>query len=417
MGKRESNPCGRVWRERLRHLRACRVEALFPLPLFPFPVRSNNTPPAKVQQERSKEAHAAAMISREILEKIKHRHEEVQQQMADPAVANDPSQIAALGKEHSRLEEVVAAIERYEALLKEREGLRELAEGEEGELAEMAQDELASLEERLPAQERALRLQLVPDDPEAVKNAIIEIRAGTGGDEAALFAGDLFRLYTRFAERRGWRVETISLSPGAQGGFKEVVFSVEGKGVFGVMKYESGVHRVQRVPETESSGRIHTSAATVAVLPEAADVDVDLKQHELTIDTYRSSGPGGQSVNTTDSAIRITHEPTGLVVTCQDEKSQHKNRAKAMRVLRSRLYEKKLEEQQSERAEERRAQVGSGDRSAKIRTYNFPQDRVTDHRLEGDDKNYALRDVIDGDLEPIIEALRMEENAARLGEI
>ncbi|PSQ68176.1 MAG: peptide chain release factor 1, partial [Bacteroidetes bacterium QH_2_67_10] len=321
------------------------------------------------------------MLDRDILDKIKARHEEVQQKMADPAVAGDPQQIAELGKEHSRLEDVVAAIERYEAMIEERADLREL--------------------------------QLVPDAPEDDKSAIVEIRAGTGGDEAALFAGDLFRLYTRFAEGRGWRIETISLSHGTQGGFKEIVFSVEGEGVFGVMKYESGVHRVQRVPETESSGRIHTSAATVAVLPEAEEVDVDLEQHELTVDAYRASGPGGQSVNTTDSAIRITHEPTGLVVTCQDEKSQHKNRTKAMRVLRSRLYEKKREKQQEERAQARREQVGSGDRSAKIRTYNFPQDRVTDHRLTGDEKNYALADVIDGDLDDIIEALRMKENAER----
>ncbi|PSQ83501.1 MAG: peptide chain release factor 1 [Bacteroidetes bacterium QS_7_67_15] len=357
------------------------------------------------------------MIDRDILDKIKARHEEVQQKMADPAVAGDPQQIAELGKEHSRLEDVVAAIERYEAMIEERADLRELAEDEDGELADMAQAELDDLEDRLPETERALRLQLVPDAPEDDKSAIVEIRAGTGGDEAALFAGDLFRLYMRFAEGRGWRIETISLSHGTQGGFKEIVFSVEGEGVFGVMKYESGVHRVQRVPETESSGRIHTSAATVAVLPEAEEVDVDLEQHELTVDAYRASGPGGQSVNTTDSAIRITHEPTGLVVTCQDEKSQHKNRTKAMRVLRSRLYEKKREKQQEERAQARREQVGSGDRSAKIRTYNFPQDRVTDHRLTGDEKNYALADVIDGDLDDIIEALRMKENAERLGEI
>jgi peptide chain release factor 1 len=357
------------------------------------------------------------MIDRDILDKIKARHEEVQQEMADPAVARDPGQMAELGREHSRLEDVVAAIERYEAMIEEQANLRELAENGEGEIADMAAAELEDLEKRLPATERTLRLQLVPDDPEADRSAIVEIRAGTGGDEAALFAGDLFRLYTRFAEERGWRVETISLSHGTQGGFKEIVFSVEGEGVFGVMKYESGVHRVQRVPETESSGRIHTSAATVAVLPEAEEVDVDLKQHELTVDTFRASGPGGQSVNTTDSAIRITHEPTGLVVSCQDEKSQHKNRAKAMRVLRSRLYEKKREEQQEERAEERRAQIGSGDRSAKIRTYNFPQDRLTDHRLGGDEKNYALSSVIDGDLGPVIEALRMQENAERLGEI
>jgi peptide chain release factor 1 len=357
------------------------------------------------------------MIDRDILDKIKARHAEVQQEMADPAVASDPDQMAELGKEHSRLEDVVAAIERYEALLEERDNLHKMTESEEGEIAEMAQAELEDLRERLPGVERALRFQLVPDDPEAEKSAIVEIRAGTGGDEAALFAGDLFRLYTRFAESRGWRVETISLSHGTQGGFKEIVFSVEGEGVFGTMKYESGVHRVQRVPETESSGRIHTSAATVAVLPEAEEVDVDLKEHELTVDTYRASGPGGQSVNTTDSAIRVTHEPTGVVVTCQDEKSQHKNRAKALRVLRSRLYEKKRERQQEERAEERRSQIGSGDRSAKIRTYNFPQDRLTDHRLASDEKNHTLSSIIDGDLGPIIEALRMQENARRLGEI
>lgn len=358
------------------------------------------------------------MIDADILDEVKRRHREVTDLMAQPDVATDPSRMAELGPEHRRLSEVIDFIERYERMVKERDDLRVMAEEEEDpELREMAQMELTEVEDRLPEVERELRLKLVPDDPEEKKNVIVEVRAGTGGDEAALFAGDLFRMYTRFAERRGWRVEMMEGSEGSQGGFKEVIFGIEGKGAFGTMKYESGVHRVQRVPETESSGRIHTSAATVAVLPEAEEVDVDVNQHDLTIDVYRSSGPGGQSVNTTDSAVRITHEPTGLVVTCQDEKSQHKNRAKAMRVLRSRLYEKKLAERNAERDAKRRSQVGSGDRSAKIRTYNFPQDRVTDHRLEGDDKNYALRDVIDGDLDEIIQSLRMNENAERLSEM
>ncbi len=357
------------------------------------------------------------MINPEILDKIKQRHDEITQLMADPEVATDAVRMTELGKEHGELRSVVQAIDQYEALLNEREGLEELIREEEGELAEMARSELNALEERLPAVERELRLQLVPKAPEDKKSGIVEIRAGTGGDEASLFAGDLYRMYVRFAESKGWRVELIDASEGTQGGFKEITFSMEGRGVFGTMKFESGVHRVQRVPETESSGRIHTSAASVAVLPEAEEVDVQINEHELEIDVYRSSGPGGQSVNTTDSAVRITHVPTGLVVTCQDEKSQHKNKAKAMRVLRSRLYERKLEEQRSERDAVRREMVGSGDRSAKIRTYNFPQDRVTDHRLEGDAKNHPLRDVIDGELSPIIDALRIAENAERLAQL
>jgi peptide chain release factor 1 len=276
---------------------------------------------------------------------------------------------------------------------------------------------LEELEAELPAVEEELRMKLIPKDPEDSKSAILEIRAGTGGDEAALFAGDLYRLYTKYAEGKGWTYEVMDSSHGTQGGFKEIIVSIQGKGAYGTLKYESGVHRVQRVPETESSGRIHTSAATVAVLPEAEEVDVDINPSELKVDTFRASGPGGQSVNTTDSAIRITHMPTKLVVTCQDEKSQHKNKAKAMRVLRSRLYEKKLEERRQKRDEARRSMVGSGDRSAKIRTYNFPQDRVTDHRLEGSDKNHALQSIIDGDLDPIIEALRAEENAEKLANL
>ena len=357
------------------------------------------------------------MIELEKLEKIKNRHAEVEQLMADPEIATDAQRMQALGKEHGELREVVQAIERYESMLHERKDLKSLVRSEEGEMKDLAQSELDALEERLPKVESDLKTMLIPKDPEDKKNAIVEIRAGTGGDEAALFAGDLFRLYTKFAEKHDWAYEIMDASYGSQGGYKEIIFGVQGADVFGTLKYESGVHRVQRVPETESSGRIHTSAATVAVLPEAEEVDMDINPNDLKIDFFRSSGPGGQSVNTTDSAVRITHMPTKLVVTCQDEKSQHKNKAKAMRVLRSRLYEKKLEEQRAERDAVRRSMVGSGDRSDKIRTYNFPQDRVTDHRLEGSDKNHPLQSVIEGDLDPIINALRAEENAERLAKL
>ncbi len=357
------------------------------------------------------------MIDPEILASFKQRYAELNHQMADPAVATDASRMAELSREHGQLRTTVEAIERYETLRAEEEDLRTLAREEEGELAELARAELEEVEGTLPEAEHVLRMELIPRDPEDAKSAIIEVRAGAGGDEAALFAGDLYRMYQRFAEIRGWRTDVMDVSAGTQGGFKEVIFSIEGQGAFGTMKYESGVHRVQRVPETESSGRIHTSAASVAVLPEAEEVDVAISPHELTIDVYRSSGPGGQSVNTTGSAVRITHDPTGLVVTCQDEKSQHKNKAKAMRVLRARLYERQLEEQRAERDAVRRQMVGSGDRSAKIRTYNFPQDRVTDHRLEGDDKNHPLREVIEGRLGDIISALRLAENAERMAQL
>ena len=357
------------------------------------------------------------MIELEKLEKIKDRYAEVEQLMADPEVATDARRMQELGKEHGELRAVVQAIERYEAMLQERKDLKSLVRSESGEMKALAQDELESLQQKLPQVEEDLKKQLIPKDPEDKKNAIVEVRAGTGGDEAALFAGDLFRLYTKFAEKHGWSYEIMDASEGTQGGFKEIIFGLQGPEVFGTLKYESGVHRVQRVPETESSGRIHTSAATVAVLPEAEEVDLDISPNDLKIDFYRSSGPGGQSVNTTDSAVRITHMPTQLVVTCQDEKSQHKNKDKAMRVLRSRLYEKKLEDQRAERDAARRTMVGSGDRSGKIRTYNFPQDRVTDHRLEGSQKNHPLQTIIDGDLDPIIDALRAEENAERLANL
>ena len=357
------------------------------------------------------------MIELDKLEKIKRRFEEIESLMADPEVATDSSRMQKLGREHGELRDVVAAIRNYENMLQEKEDLEDLVETEEGEMKELAQYELEELNAKLPSIEHELKMMLIPKDPEDKKDAIVEIRAGTGGDEAALFAGDLFRLYTKFAESRGWKYEVLEVAEGTQGGFKEIVFGVQGKGVFGTLKYESGVHRVQRVPATESSGRIHTSAATVAVLPEAEEVDVNINASELKIDTFRATGPGGQSVNTTDSAVRITHIPTETTVSCQDEKSQHKNKAKAMRVLRSRIYEKKLEAQRAERDAERRSQIGSGDRSAKIRTYNFPQDRVTDHRLEGTEKNHPLQDIIDGNLDPIINALRAEENAERLANL
>ena len=358
------------------------------------------------------------MINPDVLDGIEKRFGDITTEMSDPAVATDPRKMAELGREHTSLKVIVSEIEEYRSRNQEMSDLREMISLEEDEdLLEMARAELAELESEMPSREEDLRLMLIPKNPEDTKDAIIEIRAGTGGDEAALFAGDLFRLYSRVAERKGWKVDLMNTSHGTQGGYKEIVFSISGADAFGSMKYESGVHRVQRVPATESSGRIHTSAATVAVLPEAEDVDVDIHANDLKIDVYRSSGPGGQSVNTTDSAVRITHIPTGLVVTCQDEKSQHKNKDKALRVLRSRLYEVKLAEIEAERSEARRSQVSSGDRSAKIRTYNWPQGRVTDHRLEGDDKNHALEKVMNGELDEILKALRTAENADRLANL
>jgi peptide chain release factor 1 len=358
------------------------------------------------------------MINSEVLDGIKNRFSDITTEMSDPSVATDPRKMAKLGREHTSLREIVRHIDEYLSVVKEIADLKELItlEGED-DLVEMAKDELVDLESDLPIKEDDLRLMLIPKNPEDTKDAIIEIRAGTGGDEAALFAGDLFRLYGKVAERKGWKIDLMNSSHGTKGGFKEIIFSISGADAYGSMKYESGVHRVQRVPATESSGRIHTSAATVAVLPEAEEVDVDIQANDLKIDVYRSSGPGGQSVNTTDSAVRITHIPTGLVVTCQDEKSQHKNKEKALRVLRSRLYEVKLAEIESERSEARRSQVSTGDRSAKIRTYNWPQGRVTDHRLEGDDKNHALEKVMNGELEDILQALRTAENADRLANL
>ena len=358
------------------------------------------------------------MINLDSLKRIKDRYQEIQALMSRSEVATDVARMTALGREHVELKEVVEAIVHYEEMLAEEHDLDEIiASDGDPELLELARDEHEQITGKIEEFEADLALMLVPKDPQDSKNAIVEIRAGTGGDEAALFAGDLFRLYSRFCEQNGWRMEVMASSHGAKGGFKEIIFGVSGPDAFGKLKFESGVHRVQRVPATESSGRIHTSAATVAVLPEAEEVDIRLDPNELKIDVYRSSGPGGQSVNTTDSAVRITHLPTGEVVTCQDEKSQHKNKDKALRVLRSRLYELEREKLASERSEARRSMVGSGDRSGKIRTYNWPQGRVTDHRLDGDQKKHALERIIEGDLSDIIRALRTADSAERMANL
>ena len=342
------------------------------------------------------------------------RFAELDEQLADPDVLRDPDRLRTLGQERAALEPAVREGSQLLELLSELEGAREMVESTEGEMRELAVEEVQSLEERIGPLTESVREHLLPRDPLDDRPAVLEIRAGTGGDEAGLFAADLLRLYTRYAERQGWSLELITISEGIPGAIREAVVTVAGRGAFGRLRYESGVHRVQRVPETESQGRIHTSAATVAVLPEAEEVDVAIDPSDLRIDVFRSSGPGGQSVNTTDSAVRITHVPTGLVVSCQDEKSQHKNKAKAMKVLRSRLLDRALAERDAERAAERRSQVGSGDRSAKIRTYNFPQSRVTDHRIGL--SVYNLDAVMDGDLDPFVRALRLAAQEERLEE-
>ncbi len=350
------------------------------------------------------------------IETARERLTEVEARMAEPEVVTDRIAMSELGREHHRLKHILATGERFTSLQEELEGARELlTEAEEGdEMAELAHAEIEELEQKLAREESRLQIALVPPEPEDAKTAVVEIRAGTGGEEAGLFAGDLHRMYQRFAEREGWRIEVLSSNPSEMGGFKEVVFAMRGEGSYGVLKFESGVHRVQRVPATESQGRIHTSAASVAVLPEAEEVDVEIDENELRIDTYRASGAGGQHVNKTESAIRITHLPTGLVVTCQDEKSQHKNKAKALRVLRTRLYEQAIAEEQSKRATQRKTLVSTGDRSAKIRTYNYPQGRVTDHRINL--TLYRLNEILDGDLEELIERLRLYEAEERLRE-
>jgi peptide chain release factor 1 len=337
------------------------------------------------------------------LKEVERRYEELERQVADPAVIANRREFARLAKERAQLEDTVVAWRERQRIAVDLAEHRELAQGKDPDLRELARAELPGLESRVEELDARLKQLLLPRDPNDERNTVLEIRAGTGGDEASLFGAELFRMYSRFAERQGWRVEVLSSSPTGLGGFKEVIALVQGRGAFSRLKFEGGVHRVQRVPVTETQGRIHTSAVTVAVLPEAEDVEVDLADKDLRVDVYRSSGPGGQSVNTTDSAVRVTHLPTGLVVTCQDEKSQHKNKAKALKILRARLLERAREEQHSEIAANRKAMIGSGDRSEKIRTYNFPQSRVTDHRVNL--TLHTLDRVLDGELAPIIDAL------------
>jgi peptide chain release factor 1 len=339
------------------------------------------------------------------LEEAQRRLAELDGRLSDPAVTRDPERIRELGRERSDLEPLVEVGRRLFALEEELAGARELMDGGDADLRALAQDEVKGLEEQLRETAALARERANPRDPLDDRPAVLEIRAGTGGDEAGLFAAELLRMYTRLAERSGWSVELISMTEGIPGSVKEAIILIRGRGAFGHLRYESGVHRVQRVPETESQGRIHTSAATVAVLPEAEEVDVRIDAQDLRIDVFRSSGPGGQSVNTTDSAVRITHIPTGLVVSCQDEKSQLKNKNRAMQVLRSRLMDRELAEREAERARDRKAQVGTGDRSGKVRTYNFPQNRVTDHRIGL--TVHGLSDVMDGHLEELVAALRM----------
>jgi peptide chain release factor 1 len=344
-----------------------------------------------------------------LVEQIEDRFAELERQMSDPAVIADQSRYAEVGREYRRLQSARDLASEWRTLRDDLEGARELLEdGDDPELRAV----LTEAPKRIEDVEEAIRLAMVEADPNDDKNVIVELRAGTGGDEAALFAGDLYKMLTRYAERRGFQTEDLSLSPADVGGFKEATFAVKGDGAYSVFKYEGGTHRVQRVPKTESQGRIHTSTATVAVLPEAEEVEVELDPNDLQVDVYRSSGPGGQSVNTTDSAVRLTHRPTGIVVSMQDEKSQLQNREKAMRVLRARLYERKLAEQAAEIAAERRSQVGTGERSEKVRTYNFPQDRVTDHRVKLTAGN--LPEVLGGNLDEFTAALEAEEKRALL---
>ena len=349
----------------------------------------------------------------ERLREAELRFQEVDAALASPEVLSKPDQLKKLGQERAHLEPVVESGRELEGILEERRGAAELlAETDDEEMAALAEAEIEELDARAAALQDRIKELLIPPDPLADRAAVLEIRAGTGGDEAGLFAADLLRMYRRMAEREGWSIELMNLSEGIPGSIREAIITVKGRGAYGRLRYESGVHRVQRVPETESQGRIHTSAATVAVLPEAEEVDLQIDANDLRIDVFRSSGPGGQSVNTTDSAVRITHIPTGLVVSCQDEKSQLKNKNKAMKVLRSRLLDRMIAEREAERARDRKTQVGTGDRSGKIRTYNFPQSRVTDHRIGLTVHN--LDAVLDGDLDEIVGSLRIAAEEERL---
>jgi peptide chain release factor 1 len=353
---------------------------------------------------------------RDKLNALEERYESLGRELALPEVAIDPPRFQKVAKAHAGLAPVVEKFREYrqaEAELADTEAL--LSEKLDPELRELAQSELLALKERKERLEQELKVLLLPRDPNDEKNVIVEVRAGTGGEEAALFAGDLFRMHSRYAERMGWKVELMSASPTELGGFKEIIFTVAGRGAYSRLKYESGVHRVQRVPETEAQGRIHTSAATVAVLPEAEEVEVEIGPDDLRVDIFRSQGHGGQSVNTTDSAVRLTHLPTGMVVSCQDERSQLKNKEKALRILRARLLAKAEEEQRSKEAANRKGQVGTGDRSERIRTYNFPQGRVTDHRIGL--TLYQLQSFLDGEIGEVVDALATAEQAERLKDV
>ena len=337
------------------------------------------------------------------LEQVEQKYRELEALLSEPDIFQDMERYQKLTRERAKLTSLVENYQHYKKISEEIEGNKELLHGDDDAIKELAKEEIAALKKEREGLEENLRLMLLPKDPRDEKNVILEIRAGTGGEEAALFAMDLFRMYTKFAERNGWKVEILSQNITGLRGAKEMIASIEGDGVYSQLKYESGVHRVQRVPDTETQGRIHTSAVTVAVLPEAEDVDVIINPDDLKIDVYRSSGPGGQSVNTTDSAVRVTHLPTGLVVTCQDEKSQHKNKAKAIKVLRSRLLDSAIKEQQDQISKERKSQVGSGDRSERIRTYNFPQGRVSEHRIGL--TLYRIEAIMEGDIQEIINHL------------
>jgi peptide chain release factor 1 len=343
---------------------------------------------------------------------VESQYDELMARLGTPEVQSDAAEYRKAAKALAELEPLVQVYREYKSVQKDLEGARELARGTDADLRDLAREELKTLEGREDAILQSLKLLLVPKDPNDAKNVILEIRAGTGGDEAGLFAGDLFRMYSRYAERQRWKLEVLSSSESGQGGVKEAIASITGQGVYSRLKYESGVHRVQRVPDTEASGRIHTSTATVAVLPEAEEVDVQIQEKDLRIDTFCSSGPGGQSVNTTYSAVRITHIPSGLVVSQQDEKSQIKNRSKAMKVLRARLYELEMRKQQDAIAKERRGQVGTGERSEKIRTYNFPQSRITDHRINF--TTHRLHDVLEGDPGELLDRVNSFYNAEKL---
>ncbi len=350
---------------------------------------------------------------RDKLQLIKNRFDEVSDLIIQPDIISDQKRYVAINKEYKDLEKLMAKIKEYEALEDSINEAKDILAAEsDPEMIEMAKMELDEAQKRLPELEEEIKFMLIPKDPEDAKNVIVEIRAGTGGDEASIFAGDLYRMYTKYADKKGWRTEIVDFNEGTSGGFKEMIFKITGDDVYGTMKYEAGVHRVQRVPQTETQGRVHTSAATVMVLPEAEEFDVEINPNDIRKDLFMSSGPGGQSVNTTYSAVRLTHIPTGIVAQCQDQKSQHKNYEKALGVLRSRLYEIELKKRQEADAQFRKSMVSSGDRSAKIRTYNYPQGRVTDHRINL--TLYDLQNIINGELDKIIDALRLADNTEKL---